>query len=107
MSAWALAERLRATREYVCLDLGGAAAAAGIAVEELAALERGERAADELTLERLARAYGYGRGYFLREPDPLDDAGIAVVARLGEFMTEHDRGEALLFAACLRDAVDD
>jgi transcriptional regulator with XRE-family HTH domain len=102
-----IAERLRAAREYVGLDLPNAAASAGMTEPELEALEAGVRIPDDLELERLARAYGYRRGHFARPPEPLDEAAVAVVARLGDSMSEHDRGEAMLFAAYLRDAGDD
>lgn len=102
-----LAQRLREARAYVGLERTDAAAAAGMAEAELASTEHGEREPDDLELERLARAYGYARGYFGRPVEPLDAATVAVVARLGDGMSEHDRREAMLFAAYLRDAADD
>jgi transcriptional regulator with XRE-family HTH domain len=102
-----LSGRLRDAREYVGLDVGGAAAAAGVPESELEALESGQRAPDDLELERLARAYGYGPGYFARDPEPLDESAVAAFARLGEVLSEHDRQEAMLFAAYLRDASED
>jgi transcriptional regulator with XRE-family HTH domain len=107
MSATSLPARLREAREYVGLAVADAAAAAGMADPELDAIERGARPPDELELERLARAYGYARGHFARPPQPLDEGTVAVVARLGEAMSDHDRREAMLFAAYLRDAGED
>lgn len=107
MSETTIATRLRDAREYVGLTVLDAAAAAGMADHDLDALERGARGADELELERLARAYGYARGHFARAPQPLDEDTVAFVARLGETMSDRDRHEAMLFATYLRDSSED
>jgi transcriptional regulator with XRE-family HTH domain len=102
-----LAQRLREAREYVGLERTDAAAAAGMSEAALDAAERGKREPDDLELERLARAYGYARRHFARPAEPLDAATVAVVARLGDGMSDHDRREATMFAAYLRDAAGD
>jgi transcriptional regulator with XRE-family HTH domain len=102
-----MAERMRAAREYVGIGRAEAAATAAMTESDLAALEAGRRAPDEIELERLASAYGYRRGYFARPPAPLDEPAVAVVARLGARLSDRDRREAMLFAAYLRDAGDD
>jgi transcriptional regulator with XRE-family HTH domain len=102
-----IAQRLRATREYVGMELAEAAGAAGVTECELAALEAGSRVPHDLELERLADAYGYRRGYLARPLAPLDEGAVAVVARLGERLSDCDRHEVMLFAAYLRDTGDD
>jgi transcriptional regulator with XRE-family HTH domain len=89
--------RLRDAREYVGLGTTDAAAASGIAEDNLAAIEAGRIAVDDLTLQRLGRAYGLRTSYFTASDDEL---------RAGE-VTGHDRDEALRFAAYLRHALDD
>lgn len=100
-----MAERLRAIREYVGMDLEDAAAAARIGASDLSELETGAQPPNDLVLERLARAYGYKRGYFLQCPAPLNKANV--VARFGEQLTDRDQHEATMFAAYLQDASSD
>lgn len=99
--------RLRATREYVGLDVPGAAAASGVVEGDLAAIEAGDAAVDEFTLKRLARAYGVRSSYFTEPEDELHAEAVVVLGRLAGELTGHDRDEALRFAAYLRHTIED
>jgi len=100
-------ERLAEVRQYLGIGLAQAEAETGIPEAYLTAIETGQRPPDDLELGRLARCYGHPVSYFLRPPDPLDPSAVSVLARLTEGLTEHDRQEALRFAAYLRDASED
>jgi hypothetical protein len=99
--------RLREAREYVGLGTADAAAASGIAEDDLAAIEAGRIAVDDLTLQRLGRAYGLRTPYFTASDDELRAEAVVVLGRLAGEVTGHDRDEALRFAAYLRHALDD
>lgn len=105
--ASAVGGRLAEVREYLGIELAQAEVETGLPAADLAAIESGERPPDDLELARLARFYGHPVGYFLRAPDPLDASAVSVLARLTDGLTEHDRQEALRFAAYLRDASED
>lgn len=99
--------RLREAREYVGLAITDAAAAGGIAPDELAAIETGRMPVDDLILQRLGRAYGLRTTYFTASDDELRAEAVVVLGRLAGELTGHDRDEALRFAAYLRHALDD
>lgn len=99
--------RLREAREYVGFAIAEAAAASGIAAQELDAIETGRVPIDDLTLQRLGRAYGLRTTYFTSSEDELRAEAVVVLGRLGGELTGHDRDEALRFAAYLRHALDD
>jgi transcriptional regulator with XRE-family HTH domain len=100
-------ERLAEVRQYLGIELAQAEAETGIPEVDLTAIETGQRPPGDLELARLARCYGHPTGYFLRPPDPLDPSAVSVLARLTDGLTDHDREEALRFAAYLRDASED
>ncbi len=99
--------RLRDAREYVGFAIADAAAATGIAPQELDAIEAGRVPIDDLILHRLGRAYGLRTTYFTASDDELRAEAVVVLGRLGGELTGHDRDEALRFAAYLQHALDD
>ncbi|MGI8411626.1 MAG: helix-turn-helix domain-containing protein [Solirubrobacteraceae bacterium] len=99
--------RLRAAREYVGLDVRAAAAASGVTEGDLATIEAGDAVADELTLQRLGRAYGVRSSYFTEPEDELHAEAVVVLGRLAGELTGHDRDEALRFAGYLRHTIED
>ena len=99
--------RLRDAREYVGLGTEDAAAASGMAEDDLAAIEAGRIAVDDLTLQRLGRTYGLRTSYFTASDDELRAEAVVVLGRLAGEVIGHDRDEALRFAAYLRHALDD
>ncbi len=107
MNEMATGGRLRAAREYVGLDVAGAAAASGVAEGNLAAIEAGRAAVDELTLQRLGRAYGVRSSYFIESEAELHAGAVVVLGRLAGELAGHDRDEALRFAAYLRHSIED
>lgn len=100
-------ERLAEVRQYLGIELAQAEAETGIPKADLTAIETGQRPPNDLELPRLARCYGHPVGYFRRPRDPLDSSAVSVLARLTDGLTDHDRQEALRFAAYLRDASED
>ena len=94
--------RLREVRDYLCLALEDVAAATGVGVDELLALEEDARQPDQLVLRRLARAYGYPPSYFRGHPDAGGSAGVGI-ARLSGDVSSQDRDELDRFTAFLRD----
>ena len=99
------ASRIRETREYLAITLEDAAAAAGIEYAQLRAIEQGEHVVDELSIQRLARAFGCVTAYLTSEPRK-DEQTVQVLARLTDRLTEPDRLEALRFMSYLRHAVE-
>jgi transcriptional regulator with XRE-family HTH domain len=102
-----LAGRLRAAREYVGLTIGETSSASGISETALVALESGGGEVDDVTLQRLASAYGVRTTYLTEPEDQLLAGAVTVLGRLGGEMEGHDRDEALRFAAYLRHASGD
>lgn len=107
MTAQAIAGRLRDARLYVGMSATEVEAATGISEVDIAAIEDGVRAADDLELRRLARLYGYASAYFFGHDDPLPDESLTILTRLTSELTEHDRQQALRFAAYLRQVPGD
>ena len=97
--------RIRETREYLAITLQDAAAAADIQQEQLQSIEEGRLTVDDLTVQRLARAFGCVPAYLTGEPAEDDDT-IDVLARLTGDITGQDRLEALMFASYLRHATE-
>ena len=97
--------RIRETRAYLAITLEDAAAAADIQQEQLQLIEQGRRTVDDLTVQRLARAFGCVPAYLTSEPAEDKDT-IAVLARLTGDLTGPDRAEALRFASYLRHATE-
>jgi transcriptional regulator with XRE-family HTH domain len=97
--------RIRETRAYLAITLEDAAAAASIRQEQLQQIEQGQRTVDDLTIQRLARAFGCVPAYLTSEPVQDEDT-IAVLARLTGGLTGPDRLEALRFASYLRHATE-
>lgn len=54
----------------------------------------------------LARTFGCDEAYLAREPEPPATV-VTALTRMGDELTEHDRGEARRFAAYLAQATDD
>lgn len=97
--------RLGEVRDYLCLSPEDVAAATGVGVDELLALEDDAREPDQLVLRRLARAYGYPPSYFRGHADAGGSAGVGI-ARLSGDMSPQDRDEIDRFTAFLRDTAD-
>jgi len=97
------AGRLRHTREYLGLSASQVAQTAEIEPSQLAALEAGEAALDELALHRLARALCCTPALLIEE-QPAQEEIPAAIARMASELSVHDREEALAFAQYLRHA---
>lgn len=107
MSNTELAGRLRTARDYVGLTIAETSTTCGIPEGMLAALELGRAEVDEVTLQRLAGAYGVRASYFTEPEEQLLAGAVTVLGRLGGELEGHDRDEALRFAAYLRHATAD
>jgi transcriptional regulator with XRE-family HTH domain len=94
--------RLGEVRDYLCLSPEDVAAATGVGVDDLLALEEDAREPDQLVLRRLARAYGYPPSYFRGHAAAGGSAGMGI-ARLSGDMSSQDRGELERFTAFLQD----
>ena len=103
MSGELVSARVRELREFVGMPVAEASQIAGLAPGELEQIEDGTRAAHELELHRLARAFGVRASYFSDSTDAFA-ADANVLGRLTGALTGEDRIEALRLLLYLRHA---
>jgi transcriptional regulator with XRE-family HTH domain len=101
-----LSETLKATREYLNIELDEAAGAAGLAPDLLAELEAGTQEPDEMQLHKIARGYGVRIGYFQQDQEGSEQDALVALGRLSEQLSDADMEEAVRFATYLQFAID-
>ena len=99
----ALAQRIRAEREYLKLNQAQVAEVLGIPRAAVSALETGRRRVSGLELKKLATLFGTSGDRLLgREVD--DDPTAVALFRTAKALTDDDRLQVLRFAEFLRGA---
>jgi transcriptional regulator with XRE-family HTH domain len=97
----AVAQRLRQVRQHLGVSHAEVAEAIGVAPDEVAQIEAGDRIVDCLELRRLATLYACPLSYLLGMDNPSGGTMTALSRVLGELpMEDHER--ILQFAALLR-----
>lgn len=99
----ALAQRIRAEREYLKLNQSQVAEVLGIPRAAVSALETGRRRVSGLELKKLATLFGTS-GDRLLGRDVDDDPTAIALFRTAKALTEDDRLQVLRFAEFLRGA---
>jgi len=99
----ALAQRIRAEREYLKLNQSQVAEVLGIPRAAVSALETGRRRVSSLELKKLAALFGTS-GDRLLGNDVNDDPTAVALFRTAKALTEDDRLQVLRFAEFLRGA---
>jgi transcriptional regulator with XRE-family HTH domain len=99
----ALAQRIRAEREYLKLNQAQVADVLGIPRAAVSALETGRRRVSGLELKKLASLFGTSGDRLLgNEMD--DDPTALALFRTANALTDDDRQQVLRFAEFLREA---
>lgn len=99
----ALAQRIRAEREYLKLNQTQVAEVLGIPRAAVSALETGRRRVSGLELKKLAALFGTS-GDRLLGHEVEDDPTAVALFRTANALTEDDRLQVLRFAEFLREA---
>lgn len=101
--AEALADRLRAERQYIGLSQAEVGEALGIPRAAVSALETGRRRVSGLELKRLAALFATSVDHLLGQETPTDETTDALF-RTAKGLTDEDRQQVLRFAEFLKAA---
>lgn len=99
----ALAQRIRAEREYLKLNQMQVAEVLGIPRAAVSALETGRRRVSSLELKKLSSLFGVSVDRLLGQ-EVEDDPTAVALFRAAKALTEDDRMQVLRFAEFLREA---
>jgi transcriptional regulator with XRE-family HTH domain len=103
--AWQeLGQRLREAREYLGYSQAEVADAVGLPRPAISRFETGQRKVSVLELGRLATLYHRTPDFFLRPPEPTEDATVNALFRATRQLSDRDREQVLRFAEFLRGA---
>lgn len=98
-----LAEKLRATREFLGLSQQEAAQAAGLTRLALSSIETGRRRIESVELQAIARVYRQPVSFFLETDEAKpEDQQLNFLARTAKDLSAEDRNELLKFASFLK-----
>ena len=101
--AIALAQRIRAERQYIGLNQADVAAALGIPRAAVSALETGRRRVSGLELKRLSELFGTSVDRLLGH-SAREDATTTALFRAAKNLSDGDKQQVLRFAEFLREA---
>lgn len=101
--AIALAQRIRAERQYIGLNQADVAAALGIPRAAVSALETGRRRVSGLELKRLSELFGTSVDRLLGR-SPSEDPATMALFRAAKNLSDDDKQQVLRFAEFLREA---
>lgn len=101
--AVALADRIRAERQYIGMSQAEVAQVLGIPRAAVSALETGRRRVTGLELKRLSELFGTS-GDRLLGRDQVEDATTTALFRTAKSLSDADKQQVLRFAEFLRGA---